>query len=187
MVKQVRWIYEQAMLRVRRKLLMVMSNEDRIRVLRKQGVRIGENCLVYTTLFSTEPYLIEIGNNVAISSETSFITHDGSPRIFLDQPDMDVFGSIKVGNNIFFGTHCIILPGTQIGSDSIIGSGSVVRGVIPDGSVVFGNPARVVMKTPLMKQLMVNHKHRLDTRHLPPHEKEKVLRRHFGLDPNPTL
>lgn len=160
---------------------MIMPNERRIRVLRKHGVRIGQNCLVYTTLFSTEPYLIDIGDHVAISSGTSFITHDASGWLFEDHPHMDVFGRIEVGNNTFFGTDCIILPGTRIGSNCIIGSGSVVRGVIPDDSVVFGNPGKVIMKTPLMKQLLVNHKHRLDTRHLPRDEKERILRRHFGL------
>jgi acetyltransferase-like isoleucine patch superfamily enzyme len=160
---------------------MLVSNERRIRWLRRDGVRIGENCLVYTTLFSTEPYLVEIGDHVAISSGTSFITHDGSGWLFDDHPDMDVFGRIQVGNNVFFGTNCTVLPGSRIGSNCIIGTGSVVRGVIPDDSVVFGNPAQAVMKTSLMKKLLVHHQHRLDTRHLSPKEKEKVLRRHFGL------
>ncbi len=173
--------FEQIALRVSWKLLMIMSNERRIRVLRTHGVRIGKDCLVYTTLFSTEPYLVEIGDHVAISSGTSFVTHDASPWLFEDCPDMDVFGQIRVGDNTFFGTNCTVLPGTRIGSNCVIGSGSVVRGEIPDDSVVLGNPARIVMKTPLLKQLLVNHKHRLDTRHLPPREKEKVLRRHFGL------
>ncbi len=167
--------------RVERKLLMVLPNDQRVRALRRQGVRIGEGCMVYTTLFSTEPYLVEIGDHVAISSGTSFITHDGSCWIFEDHPDMDVFGRIEVGSNTFFGMNCTILPGARIGSNCIIGSGSVVRGVFPDGSVVLGNPARVVMKTSLLKQLLVNHRHRLDTRHLLPKEKERILRRHFGL------
>ncbi|MBI1798826.1 MAG: acyltransferase [Candidatus Eisenbacteria bacterium] len=167
--------------RIRWKLLMMMPNEGRIRVLRQHGVRIGEDCLIYTTLFSTEPYLVEIGDHVAISSGTSFVTHDASGWVFREHPKMDVFGRIHVGNNTFFGTSCTVLPGTQIGSNCIIGSGSVVRGVIPDDSVVFGNPARVIMKTSLMKQLLVNHKHRLDTKYLPAKDKEKVLRRHFGL------
>jgi len=173
--------FEQFMLRVRWKTLMLISNEKRIRALRKHGVRIGENCLVYTTLFSTEPYLIDIGDHVAISSGTSFVTHDATPWLFEDHPEMDVFGRIEVGNNTFFGTNCTILPGTRIGSNCVIGSGAVVRGVIPDDSVVFGNPAKVLMKTSLLKQLLVHHKHRLDTRSLPPKEKEKILRRHFGL------
>ena len=160
---------------------MLVSNERRIRWLRRDGVRIGENCLVYTTLFSTEPYLVDIGDHVAISSGTSFVTHDATGWMFQDHPNMDIFGRIQVGSNTYFGTNCTILPGSRIGTNCVIGSGSVVRGEIPDDSVVFGNPARVVMKTALLKQLLVNHKHRLDTRNLSARAKERVVRRHFGL------
>ena len=169
---------------VRSKMLAVMSNDRRIRKLRQHGVRIGENCFISTTAFSTEPYLIEIGDHVAISTGCEFVTHDAAIWLFRNaNPDMDVFGSIKVGNNTYFGTNCTVLPNSTIGSDCIIGSGSVVRGTIPDGSVVFGNPARVIMKTSLMKHLLLNHKNRLDTHNLPPEEKEGAIRRHFGLAP----
>ncbi len=181
-LEQIRTVIEQSRLRLSSKLLMIVSNESRIRSLRKRGVRIGENCIVYTTLFSTEPYLVEIGDHVAISSGTSFITHDATGWLFEDHPNMDVFGMIRVGSHTYFGTNCTVLPGSQIGSHCVIGSGSVVRGTIPDGSVVVGNPASVGMKTSLLKELLVSHKHRLDTRHLPPREKERVLRRHFGLE-----
>jgi len=167
---------------LRWKHLAVMSNEQRIRRLREYGVRIGENCFISTTAFSTEPYLIEIGDHVAISTGCEFLTHDAAIWLFRNtNPAMDVFGSIKVGNNTYFGTNCTILPNSTIGADCIIGSGSVVRGAIPDGSVVLGNPGRVVMKTALMKQLLLNHKHRLDTHNLTPEEKEKAIRRHFGI------
>jgi len=175
-------LYRQVVLRVRWKLLMVVSNEARIRFLRKQGVRIGENCLIYTTFFSTEPYLVQIGDHVAVSSGVHFSTHDATGWLFDDHPDMDVFGDIMVGDNTYIGINCTILPGARIGANCVIGSGSIVRGTIPDGSVVYGNPAQVVMKTSLLKQLLVHHKHRLDTRHVPAKEKEKILRRHFGLD-----
>jgi acetyltransferase-like isoleucine patch superfamily enzyme len=164
-----------------RKLLLVLGNEFRVRRLRARGVRIGRDCLVYTTSFSTEPYLVEIGNHVAISAGCEFITHDAAGWLFEDHPEMDLFGTIRVGDNVYFGLDCTILPNTVIGSHCIIGTGAVVRGVIPDGSVVFGNPARVVMKTSLAKQLLVNHKNRMDTRHLPPREKERIIRQHFGL------
>ena len=38
----------------------------------------------------------------------------------------------------------MILPGTTIGNDCIIGGGSIVKGDFPDGSIICGNPARVV-------------------------------------------
>jgi acetyltransferase-like isoleucine patch superfamily enzyme len=167
---------------VRWKLLRIMPNDLRIRALRAQGLRIGERCIVSTISFSTEPYLIEIGNHVAISVGCQFITHDAAIWVFRDlNPDMDVFGTIKVGDNTYFGTNCTVLPNSTIGSNCIIGSGTVVRGHIPDGSVVLGNPGRVVMKTALIKHLLVNHKNRLDTHALSPGDKERAIRRHFGL------
>jgi len=57
-----------------------------------------------------------------------------------------------------------------------------VRGSIPDGSVVMGNPARVVMTTALLKQLSLHHRNRLDTHLLSSQEKRRVLQRHFGLE-----
>lgn len=165
-----------------RKFLLLLGNEFRIRRLRARGMRIGENCLMYTTHISTEPYLIEIGNHVAVSSGTKFITHDASGWVFSDtDPDMDLFGPISVGDNTYFGLDCWVLPNTRIGRNCIIGTGAVVRGNIPDDSVVMGNPGRIVMKTPLLKSILRNHKNRLDSRHLPPREKERLLRRHFGL------
>lgn len=164
-----------------RKLLLVLDNDFRIRRLRARGVRIGDDCLVYSTDFSTEPYLVEIGNHVAISSGVKFVTHDASGWLFEDtEPDMDVFGTIHVGDNVYFGIDCIVLPNTRIGSNCIIGAGTLVRGDIPDNSVVAGNPGRVVMKTSLLKPLLLNHKHRLNTLRLPPALKEKAIREHFG-------
>jgi acetyltransferase-like isoleucine patch superfamily enzyme len=164
----------------RLKRLGLATSDERIRFLRAQGVRIGERCLVFTPHFSENPYLVEIGNHVAISAGTVFITHDGAGWVFEDHPQIDLFGTIQVKDNVYIGLDCTILPNTVIGSNCIIGSRSVVRGVIPDGSVVFGNPARVVMKTALAKQLLVNHKHRLDTRNWPVEEKHRAIREHFG-------
>ena len=165
---------------VRLRRLGLASSDERIRWLRAQGVRIGERCLVFTPHFSENPYLVEIGNHVAISAGTVFITHDGSGWVFEDHPEMDVFGTIVVKDNVYIGLDCTILPNTVIGSNCIIGTGSVVRGVIPDGSVVMGNPARVVMKTSLAKQLLVNSKNRMDTRGWPSEAKHRAIRQHFG-------
>ena len=169
------WIFLQ------RKLFMFMPNAVRIRMLRSQGVKIGRDCLVHTPYFSTEPYLIEIGDHVAISSGVEFVTHDAVGWMFPDHPNMGLFGSIKVGDNTFFGLKCLILPNTVIGKNCVIGAGSVVRGVIPDDAVVLGNPAKVVMTTPMMKQLLIHHRHRLDTHTLDSFAKRRLLTKHFGM------
>ena len=171
------WIF------LRRKLFMFAPNAMRIRMLRADGVKIGENCLVHTPYFSTEPYLIEIGNHVAISSGTEFITHDATGWVFgSEHPNMGLFGTIKVGDNVFFGLRCMILPNTKIGSNCVIGAGAVVRGIIPDDSVVFGNPAQVIMRTPMLKKLLVHGKGRLETHRFNSPQKRDALRKHFGLE-----
>jgi acetyltransferase-like isoleucine patch superfamily enzyme len=173
---------KQALRSIHWKLLAFTSFDYRVRTIRKIGVRIGENCDLHSYDFSTEPYLVELGNHVAVSSDVHFITHDATGWLFEEHPTMDVYGRITVGDHVFFGTHCVVLPGTTIGSNCVIGAGTVVRGVIPDGSVVLGNPGEIVMKTSLLKQILVHHKNRLETRNLPPEAKERAVRRHFGLD-----
>jgi hypothetical protein len=80
------------------------GSEIRIRYWRRQGMKIGNKCQINNVNFSTEPYLIEIGDHVAIAAGTDFITHDGAIWCFRDElKNADVFGTIKIGNNVFIG------------------------------------------------------------------------------------
>lgn len=168
--------------RIRRYIVHKSSSEKKIRFLRKQGMKIGEGCALGTMSFSTEPYLVEIGNRVGISSGTVFITHDGGIACFRDDfPDDDVYGRIIVGNNVFIGINCIILPNTIIGNNCLIGAGSVVRGKFPDNSVILGNPAKVVTKMNVQKLLYRQNPGRLATHMMTDTEKIPDVMKHFGL------
>ncbi|MFA5851075.1 MAG: acyltransferase [Spirochaetales bacterium] len=108
------------------------------------GVTIGNNCSIGTKLFSSEPYLIEIGNHVQITDNVRFFTHGGS-WIFRDKyPNFDCFGKIKIGDNVYIGSSSIVLAGVTIGNNVIVGAGSVVTKSVIDNSIVAGNPAKVV-------------------------------------------
>lgn len=52
--------------------------------------------------------------------------------------------AVEIGDNVFVGMGARILKGARIGSDTVIGAGSVVTGAIPAGVIAAGNPARVV-------------------------------------------
>jgi maltose O-acetyltransferase len=51
---------------------------------------------------------------------------------------------VEIGDNVFVGMGARILKGVKIGSDAVIGAGSIVTGAIPPGVVAAGNPARVI-------------------------------------------
>lgn len=171
----------------RRLRLAVLRHENlfewRAEVARSSGVKIGKDCLLFTTEFSTEPYLIEIGDHVVIGSGTQLITHDGGTWVFDDLDNlansMNVYGRIKIGNNVFIGMECIILCNVEIGDNCVIGAGSVVRSDIPPNSVAAGNPAKVVL--PLsMYETLVQASDRMMRHHPWDETKHAEIKKKFG-------
>lgn len=103
--------------------------------------------------FGGEPYLVEIGNNVTITSGVSFQTHDGGVGIFRKEyPGINIMAKIKVGNNVFIGQDAMIMYGVTIGDNVVIGSRSVVTRDVPDNVVVAGVPARIIRSMEEYKQ-----------------------------------
>lgn len=137
-----------------KKIFISIKNElyksiDIYKWLKKQGVKIGENCEIYRNVsFGSEPYLIEIGNHVRITSGVKLITHDGGVWVLRElkeeYKDIDIFGKIKIGNNVHIGIDSIIMPGVTIGNNVIIGCKSVITRDIPDNCVVVGIPGRPI-------------------------------------------
>ena len=111
--------------------------------LRKTGAQIGEGCFIVPTDLGTEPYLVKIGNHVAIAHGVTFVTHDGAAWVFRDKvPDLQVFGPIVIEDNCFIGQCAILCPNIRIGSHSVVAAGSVVISDVPPNTVVMGVPAR---------------------------------------------
>lgn len=122
-------------------LLRFLTPEE---LARKLGVIVGKDCAIATKNFGSEPYLIEIGNNVQITGGVKFTNHGGGWVLRHKYPDFDFFGKIKIGNNVYIGNDVLIMAGVTIGNNVIIGAGSVVSKSIADNSVAVGNPIRVV-------------------------------------------
>jgi len=163
-------------------LMLKASDEKRITYLRKLGVKIGQRCRIRTMSFSTEPYLIELGDHVAVAAGTQFITHDGANWCF--EEDLDgggIYGRIVVGNNVFIGINCILLSNTTIGDNCIVGAGSVIRGHFPENSVIAGNPAQIVSKTGVQRMLSKQNPGLLKTRNFTVSQKDKLVKEHFGV------
>jgi acetyltransferase-like isoleucine patch superfamily enzyme len=110
---------------------------------RKQGAQVGDNCFIVPTMLGTEPYLVKIGNRVAIAQGVQFITHDGGTFIFRNEiPNIQGFGTILIEDNCLIGQNAILFPNIRIGPNSIVAAGSVVIADVPPNTIVMGVPAR---------------------------------------------
>lgn len=122
----------------------IWRRRDPVGYARHLGVTVGRNCRLIDVSFSSEPYLITLGDHVS-ATRTRFETHDGGVWVLRDDhPSIDIIKPIVVGSNVYFGYGCIVLPGVTIGSNVIIGAGAIVSRDIPDNSVAVGIPARVI-------------------------------------------
>lgn len=123
------------------------------------GVIMKGNVSFYTTpigMFGSEPWMITLGNNVHITSEVRFITHDGGTLpLRKEVPDLEITKPIVVGDDVFIGVRSIIMPGVTIGNRCIIAAGSIVTKSVPDNQVWGGIPAHFIKSTDdYLKKLM---------------------------------
>lgn len=137
------------------------------------GVKFGKNCLIATKNWSSEPYLIEIGNNVQITHNVSVHTHGGGHVARSLIPDFDMFGKVIIKDGAYIGAYSQIMPGVTIGKGSLVAAGSIVTKSVPDGVVVAGNPAKYVCT--VEQYIERNKKYNLGTKGLSFEEKKKVL------------
>lgn len=139
------------------------------------GVKVGNDCFISTKNWPTEAYLVEVGDHVRIAGNTSFFTHGGiyTIRKYYNDPNLDRFGKIKIGDYTSIGENCIINPGVSIGKCCIVGGGSVVTKSIPDGCMVGGNPAKFIGYTEEFYKRIKGKS--LECKGMSPEEKKKYL------------
>jgi len=92
---------------------------------------------------------VSIGSNVLLGANVSIFDTDFHPTAPVNRRHSDNSADIKtapvqIRDNVFVGTGAIIMRGTDIGRDSVVAAGSVVRGHFPAGAVIAGNPAKIV-------------------------------------------
>jgi acetyltransferase-like isoleucine patch superfamily enzyme len=109
-------------------------------------VVIGDRCSIGRGTSIAGLRHIEIGDDVSIGPNVYITDHnhsydDVTTPIGGQWPAQ---GTVRIGAGSWLGTGVIVLPGSDIGSHVTVAAGSVVRGPVPDRSVVAGAPARVV-------------------------------------------
>ena len=114
--------------------------------MKTRGLVVGRNfnMLDGATIDWSHCWHITIGDDVTMAPGACILAHDASTKTHLGYTRI---GKVDVGDRVFIGAQSIVLPGVRIGSDVVIGAGSVVSRDIPDNMVVCGNPARVLGPT----------------------------------------
>ena len=100
------------------------------------GAIIGDRTSVQSHSFICD--MVEIGSDVFVGHGVMFINDTHPP-----QPDRSRWKPTVVEDRASIGSNATILP-VRIGSDAIVGAGSVVTRDVPPGAVVAGSPARIL-------------------------------------------
>ncbi len=140
------------------------KTEERKNLIKKLFGKTGENFLIEQPFYCDYGYNIEIGENFYMN--VNVVILDGAKVTFGDNvfiaPNCGFYTAghpfdteqrnqgleyaypITIGNNVWIGAGCSILPGVSIGDNTVIGAGSVVTKNIPANVLAVGNPCRVI-------------------------------------------
>ena len=138
--------------RIRLKILRMMANhrhKHTLKYAKLLGVIVADSTR-FTGVpdFSTEPWLISIGEKCLITQNVRFMTHDGSVSVVRSMggkyADIMKFGKIIVEDNVFIGANAMIMPSVRIGAGSVIAACSCVTKDVPAGEVWGGVPAKKI-------------------------------------------
>lgn len=90
---------------------------------------------------------VKIGHSVMVAAFVSMFAANhnfGDPHVPMLEQGTSTKGGIQIEDDVWIGTHAVILDGVSIGKGSVIAAGSVVTKDVPAYSVVMGVPAKVV-------------------------------------------
>ena len=122
----------------------------------RESNRIGDNVSVGT--LSVIEHHVEIADNVRIHTQVFIpefsVLEEGcwiGPNVVLTNAKYPLSPGVKdrlagpvIGSGAKIGANATLLPGVVIGENALVGAGAVVVSDVPAGTVVVGNPARVI-------------------------------------------
>ena len=111
------------------KMVSIRNGWKKAEFLKKKNIfhHIGEHSFYQSTYLPAEPFLVSIGNNVAISAGVRLITHSAAHVIFDKEDNTNEYicrhGKVEIGNNVYIGADVIINMGITIGNNVAISAG----------------------------------------------------------------
>ena len=131
------------------------------------NVSLGENVGIwYNAVVRADMESITIGNNTNIQDNCTLHTGNGFPIVVGEGETIGhnaIVHGCHIGDNTVIGMGSILLNGAKVGRNCIIGAGALVTGKmeIPDNSMAFGNPAKIIRKL-TSKEIMANKENAME-------------------------
>ncbi len=119
------------------KVLMGSYNQNRgcLHIVVPDGkIDIGSHCFFNINSSITCVDSVIIGDNCKFGNNLVIVDHDHNFRS--NNPEF-ISAPIKIGNNVWCGADVVILKGSIIGDNCVIAAGTVVRGVVPDNTILY--------------------------------------------------
>lgn len=138
---------------------MRISNSARIGigciVINPENIVIGDRTIVNEYCHLDGRGGLTIANDVSISIYTRIITASH----YLQSSSFEYYSNqTYIGERVWIGCGAIILDGTKIEKEAVIGAGSVFKGVAKSGEVYVGNPAIMIKERKLEEEYQIKYK-----------------------------
>ncbi len=107
-------------------------------------IEVGKNFFANYNCTIIDVAKVTIGDNCQMAPNVAIYTA-GHPVHPVSRNSMYEYGiEVFIGDNVWIGGNTVILPGVHVGSNTVIGAGSVVTKDIPEWVIAAGNPCKVV-------------------------------------------
>lgn len=114
-----------------------MRDGAKLRVRRGAKCIIGDNTSVNSNNIIVCHQLIKIGSGCQLSPNVQIYDHDHDFRYAEGLKAMKFKTTpVEVGDNCWIGANTVILRGTKIGNNSVVGAGCILKGVYPANSII---------------------------------------------------
>jgi maltose O-acetyltransferase len=109
-----------------------------------RNLRIGSECWFNVEAFFDLGECITIGNRVAVGHQVLILTSSHAVGSSYRRAATWYAKPVSIGNGVWLGARCIIMPGVVIGDGAIVAAGALVNSHVPSNTIVAGVPAVAV-------------------------------------------
>jgi acetyltransferase-like isoleucine patch superfamily enzyme len=115
---------------------------------RNARIIVGDRTMLAGTRFGCVRK-IHVGRECIVADASIRDTDFHSTRADRRSPDAPIrVAPVELGDNVWVGAGAVLLPGTVIGENSVVGAAAVCMRSFPANKVILGNPAKVAMPIP---------------------------------------